>query len=190
MGRNASFAEDYLATGVGIQKMVHPESGSGWYFWQINYPYPIIRLADLYLMKAEALNEYNEGPTPEVYAAINLVRERAGIPDVEEVWSDPEFAKTVNKHTTREGMLDIILQERGIELAFEGSRYWDMVRHKRAVSEFSGALTGWNTMGSASRIFFVLGPVQSRRFTVTNYLWPIDLNELNTNSNLIQNPGW
>jgi hypothetical protein len=189
-GRSSSFAEDYLATGIGIQKMVHPESGSGWAFWQIRFPYPIVRMADLYLMKAEALNEYYDAPTSEVYEAINKVRRRAGIPDVEKVWSDPVLAKTVNKHTSKTGMRDIILQERGIELAFEGSRYWDMVRHKRAVTEFSGAVMGWNTMGSASRIFFVLGPVQSRRYTLTNYLWPIDLNEINTNSNLIQNPGW
>jgi len=31
---------------------------------------------------------------------------------------------------------------------------------------------------------------QSRRFTITDCLWPIDLNEMNTNGKLIQNPGW
>jgi hypothetical protein len=187
-GRSSStYPDEYLATGIGIQKLVHPESGSGWAFWQIKFPYPIIRMADLYLMKAEALNEYYDAPTQEVYDAINIVRRRAGIPDVEVAWAN---AKTANKHANKDGMRDIILQERGIELAFEGSRYWDMIRHKRAPSEFSGVVTGWNTMGSTSRTFFVLDPKQTRRFTATNYLWPIDLNEINTNRNLIQNPGW
>jgi hypothetical protein len=187
-GRSSStFPDEYLATGIGIQKLVHPESGSGWAFWQIRFPYPIIRMADLYLMKAEALNEYHDTPTQEVYDAINKVRRRAGIPDVEVSWAG---AKTANKHTTQAGMRDIILQERGIELAFEGSRYWDMVRHKKAVTEFSGVVIGWNTQGSTSRTFFVLDPKQTRKFTVTNYLWPIDLDEINTNRNLIQNPGW
>jgi hypothetical protein len=187
-GRHAStFPDEYLATGIGIQKLVHPESGSGWYFWQVNFPYPIIRLADLYLMKAEALNEYKDKPDKEVWDAINIVRRRAGIPDVEVAWTN---AKTANKHTTQSGMRDIILQERGIELSFEGSRYWDMVRHKRAVNEFSTPILGWNTLGLTGRTFFILEPKQTRKFTVMNYLWPLDLDEMNTNKNLIQNPGW
>ncbi|MDR3246046.1 MAG: RagB/SusD family nutrient uptake outer membrane protein [Prevotellaceae bacterium] len=189
-GRTSTFPDEYLYTGVGVQKFVHPESGSGWYFWQVHFPYPIIRLADLYLMKAEALNEYNEGPNPDVYAAINEVRRRAGIEDVEKVWSNPSLARTVNKHTDYLGMRDIILQERSIELAFEGSRYWDMVRYKRAVSEFSSPILGWNVLGTTARTFFVLESKQARKFPVKNYLWPIDLDELNTNANLKQNPGW
>ncbi|KAA6310419.1 RagB/SusD family nutrient uptake outer membrane protein, partial [termite gut metagenome] len=84
---SAQHSTDFFCTGIGIQKFVHPESTSGAWQRTIKYPYPIIRLADLYLMKAEALNEYNDAPTQEVYNAINLVRERAGIPRVESVWA-------------------------------------------------------------------------------------------------------
>jgi len=189
-GYNSStHATDFLNTGIGIQKLVHPESQSNAWQRVIRYPYPMMRMADLYLMKAEALNEYS-GPSQEVYDAINLVRRRAGIPDLEAVWSDPTLARTVNKHQTKEGLRDIILQERSVEFAFEGHRFWDMWRHKRAVAEFSSPVWGWTHTGATAQTFFVLEVKQARRFTITDHLWPIDLDELNTNGNLIQNPGW
>lgn len=181
---------DFYETGIGIKKFVHMESKSGHWARTVKYPYPIMRLADLYLMKAEALNEYGDAPTQEVYDAINKVRERAGVPDVEDIWADASIVKSVNKHKTKEGMRDIILRERGIELAFEGSRFWDMVRTKRATMEFSSPVWGWTYTGTTGATFFNLEVKQSRRFTITDCLWPIDLNEMNTNSNLVQNPGW
>ncbi len=187
---SAQHSTDFYETGIGVKKFVHPESKSGAWQRTIKYPYPIIRLADLYLMKAEALNEYNSAPTEEVYEAINVVRRRAGIPDVQDVWSDAYIVRNVDKHKTKEGMRDIILHERGIELAFEGRRFWDMIRTKRAVMEFSTPIWGWNYQGETGAEFFNLEVKQSRRFTITDHLWPIDLNEMNTNSNLIQNPGW
>ena len=144
-GYNSSqHTTDFLVTGIGVKKLVHPESKSGAWQRNIKYPYPIIRFADLLLMKAEALNEYNESPSQEVYDLVNQVRKRAGIPDLEIVWSNPDIVKTVNKHKTKDGMRDIILQERGIEFAFEGRRFWDMIRTKRSVSEFSSPVWGWN----------------------------------------------
>ncbi len=187
---SAQHSTDFYETGIGVKKFVHPESKSGAWQRTIKYPYPIIRLADLYLMKAEALNEYNSAPTEEVYEAINVVRRRAGIPDVQDVWSDASIVRNADKHKTKEGMRDIILHERGIELAFEGQRFWDMIRTKRAVMEFSTPIWGWNYQGETAADFFNLEVKQSRRFTITDHLWPIDLNEMNTNSNLIQNPGW
>ncbi|MGQ8338712.1 RagB/SusD family nutrient uptake outer membrane protein [Sunxiuqinia sp. A32] len=181
---------DFYETGIGIKKFVHMESKSGHWARTVKYPYPIIRLADLYLMKAEALNEYYDAPSQEVYDAINMVRERAGVPNVEAVWADASIVKTVNKHKSKEGMRSIILDERGIEFAFEGSRYWDMVRTKRAVMEFSTPVWGWDYTGNTGADFFNLEVKQARRFTITDCLWPIDLNEINTNSNLVQNPGW
>jgi hypothetical protein len=189
-GYNSSVnSTDYLCTGIGIQKLIHPESRSNNWQRVIRFPYPIIRLADLYLMRAEARNEY-EGPSQKVYDDINKIRERAGIPNVETVWSNAALAKSVGKHTTKTGLREIIMRERSIELAFEGSRFWDAWRYRRAPAEFSAAIQGWNHTGSTPFGFFVLGVKQSRKFTVTDCLWPIDLNELNTNGNLIPNPGW
>lgn len=189
-GRYSKFGEQYLTTGVGIQKFVHPDSKAGHIARLVRFPYPMIRMADLYLMKAEALNQSLDTPTQEVYDALNKVRRRAGIPDVEEVWSNPELAKNVNKHKTKEGMLEIILQERDNELAFEGSRYWDVVRYKKAITEFSKPNVGWNNMGTDAESFFVRTIYQQNKFFKKNYLWPISLNELIINENLVQNPGW
>jgi hypothetical protein len=181
---------DFYCTGVGLQKFVHPESRSSYWQRQVKYPYPIIRMADLYLMKAMALNEIKSVPDQEVWDAVNIVRRRAGIPDVEDVWSNSDLAKTVNKHTSQSGMRDIILKERSIEFAFEGIYFWDMFLQRKAHTAFSTPIQGWNYKGTNQSTFFVLGVVQTRKFTVRDYLWPIDLEEMNTNGNLIQNPGW
>ncbi|MGJ7031088.1 RagB/SusD family nutrient uptake outer membrane protein [Niabella hirudinis] len=189
-GFNSSVnATDYLTTGIGVQKFVHPESQSGAWQRTVKFPYPLIRMADLYLMKAEALNEYS-GPGAEVYAEINKIRRRAGIPDVEVVWADPSLTRDPGKHLTKEGLRDIILYERSIELAFEGQHYWDMLRQKRAPNSFSAPIWGWTVTGADSKTFFNLEVKQQRKFTITDCLWPIDLNEMNTNGKLIQNPGW
>lgn len=180
---------DFLCTGIGIQKFVHPESQSNAWQRTIKFPYPLIRMADLYLMKAEAINEYS-GPSTQVYQELNKIRRRAGIPDVEVVWADPSLAREVGKHLTKEGLRDIILQERAVEFAFEGQHFWDMIRHKRAVSSFSTPIWGWTHTGTTANSFFVLEVKQARRFTITDCLWPIDLTEMNTNGKLIQNPGW
>jgi hypothetical protein len=191
-GYSPSISEtDWLWTGIGVQKFVHPESKSGNWTRQMRFPYPIIRMADLYLMKAEILNEIN-GPGQDVWNEVNKIRRRAGIPDVEKVWADTTFvgSDAIDRHLDKIGMRDIILLERNIELAFEGSHFWDMHRYKRAVAEFNSPVVGWkgNEYGAAS--FFELEPKQARRFLSRDYLWPLSIDELNTNANLIQNPGW
>jgi hypothetical protein len=190
-GRNpAKNPDSYFCTGIGIQKMVHPESASGLSYMQVAFPFPYIRLADLYLMRAEARNEYNEGPDQQVWDDVNKIRRQAGIRDVDDVWADPQYAISLNKHKEYLGMRDIILQERAIELAFEGIHYWDMVRYNRAINEFSKPITGWNINGETAEDFFLLRSIQFRRFSRASYLWPIPLGEMNINSNLVNNPGW
>ena len=47
--------------------------------------FPVFRYADVLLMYAEALNEWKGGPTQEAYDAINEIRERAGVDEIEEL---------------------------------------------------------------------------------------------------------
>jgi hypothetical protein len=191
-GYNSSYGSNYLCTGIGVQKLVHPESKSGSWQRNVRYPFPIIRMADLYLMKAEILNEV-QGPGKPVWDEINKIRRRAGIPNVEDVWSDETLVnpRSLNNHLDKDKLRDIILQERGVEFAFEGgNRFWDMHRHKKALVEFSSSIMGWDYSGYNPEYFFVVVPVQTRRFLFRDYLWPISVNELNINSNLIQSPGW
>jgi hypothetical protein len=182
----------YNPTGIAIQKCVHPES----YFLdlqtQIIAPYPLIRLADLYLMKAEALNEYS-GPSQEVYDAINAIRERAGIPKVEESYSKMEWVTdgAKDKHLTQPGMREIILRERANEFAFEAAhRFYDMQRWRRSVAEFSKPVWGWNFQGTNPTTFFTQKIVQGRTWSISDCLWPIENTEMEKNTYLIQNPGW
>jgi hypothetical protein len=175
-------------TGIGVQKIIQPGSRNDNWSQIINYPIPIIRLADLYLMKAEARNQYLDAPDEQVYEALNKVRIRAGIPTVQNAYNN--FAKDPSKYKTKTGMIDIILNERGNEFAFEGQVFWDMLRYRRAVEVFSSPVTGWNYDGATPTSFFQKKLLQERVFTLRDCLWPINTAELNKNVNLIQNPGW
>jgi hypothetical protein len=190
-GYMPTYGDDYEVTGIGVQKLVHPESKSGNVVRQVMYPLPIIRMADLYLMRAEILNEL-QGPSQDVYDEVNKIRARAGIPDVETVYSDPQLVAgaSLNKQLNKEGMREIILRERSVELAFEGIRFWDVHRYKRALDEFNSPVVGWSATQRTAEAFFQLRSIQTRRFLQRDYLWPLPVGELNTNNNLIQNPGW
>jgi len=78
--------------------------------------FPVIRYSDVLLMYAEALNAQN-GPTAEAYTYINMVRSRAGLDDLSGL--------------TKDQFLDAVLQERRVELAAEGHRWFDLVRTQK-----------------------------------------------------------
>lgn len=189
MGAYAS-GDNRVWAGIGVQKIIHPASRNDNWSQIINYPLPIIRLADLYLMKAEARNQYLDAPDPEVYEAINKVRTRAGIPTVQNAYNNFAKSSSAGKYQTKAGMTDIILNERGNEFAFEGHRFWDMLRYRRAPQEFSSPVIGWNYDGATAEFFFQQRMLQFRMFTLNDCLWPIPSTELTKNSKLIQNPGW
>jgi hypothetical protein len=145
-------------------------------------------LADIYLYCAEAINEAY-GPTAEAYHWINLVRRRAGIPDVEVSWTSPE-AKTQGKHLTKEGLREIIQQERLIEMAFEGTRYWDLLRWKKAETVLNQQIKGWDISQTETTPYYQQVLLFSPSFKKKNYLWPLRESSLIINKNLVQNPGW
>lgn len=189
-GRGSQHTTDFYWTGIGVKKLVHPESGTGHWARVVKYPYPIIRLSDLYLMYAEAYNEYY-GPGAEAYFYLNKVRETGGLRPIEEVWSDASIVKTPGKHLTKEGLRDIIHRERIIELSFEGHKYFDVLRWKEADRYFLTPMKGWNTTGVDPEQFYVLMTLQPRVWqSPRDYLMPIPLSDINRNPNLIQNPGW
>ena len=120
-----------------------------------------MRYADVLLMLAEAENELN-GPTELVYKSINAIRKRALMPEL-----PPKLSK--------EQMRNKIRNERRIELAFEGHRYFDLKRWKTAISVL-------NAVADA--------PV-TYKFEKKHYLWPIPQSEIDKNKGkLVQNPDW
>lgn len=189
-GRGAQHTTDFYWTGVGVKKFVHPESGTGHWARVVKFPYPIIRMSDLYLMYAEAYNEYY-GPNQEVYDNLNKIRARGGLRSIEDVYSDASIVKNVGKHLTKEGLREIIHKERSIELSFEGKKYFDVLRWKEANRYFTSPMKGWNTTGSDPGQYYILMTLQNRVWqTPRDYLMPLPLWDINRNPNLVQNPGW
>lgn len=154
----------------------------------VRWDYPVMRLADLYLLYAEALNETKEKPDNEVFEYIDLVRERAGLKGVVESWSN--YSKISDKYQTKEGMREIIRQERGIELAFEEQRFWDLRRWGVAIEEFNGFVQGWYYRGEDDAEFYRVTNYDNITYTTRDIFWPIRKYDLTINRNLIQNWGW
>lgn len=153
-----------------------------------SYLYPVIRLADLYLLYSEALNEANDNPNEEVYKWIDQVRAVTGLKGVVESWAESLFPE---RPFDKDEMRKIIQQERMIELAFEGQRFWDVRRWKRINELWSPPAMNWNNNGHTPEDYYTLVQVRDpRTITVKDYLWPIGLNDLRINKNLVQTWGW
>lgn len=119
----------------------------------------LIRFSDVLLMAAEALNENNKPEQALVH--LNRVRERARQGN-EEILPD---VTTTDKDQLR----DLIIQERRMELALEGHRFWDLVRTGKAAE--------------------VLGPLGF--ITGKHELFPIPQTEIDiSQGTLTQNPNW
>jgi hypothetical protein len=179
---------DYSVTGYFTKKLVSPAMvATATSLVVESYPWPVMRLADLYLLYAEALNETGNPAAALPY--LNLIRDRAGLKSVESSWSN--YSSKPNKYTNVDGMRDIIRQERGIELAFEGSRFWDLRRWKTAARNLNQPIYGWNILQSTieeynSRVLLFNQSFNSPR----DYFWPIGEYAIQVNPNLVQNKGW
>ncbi|GHV67330.1 starch-binding protein [Bacteroidia bacterium] len=150
--------------------------------------FPIFRLADIYLLYAEALNESLNAPNAEVYKYIDLVRKRAGLEGVVDSWT--KYSKISSRPADKGEMRKIIRQERMIELAFEGKRFWDIRRWKTATDLLNQPIRGWNNQGTTTADYYNVVTIEAPSFTAKEYLWPIKDADLRSNGNLIQNPGW
>lgn len=155
-----------------------------------NRPFAAIRVAELYLIAAEAYNECGE--ISKAYEYLNPVRVRAGIPEVEDSWA---MARDKNKVKTLSGLRQIIQQEWNIEFAFEGMRFWNLRRWKTAHIELNDKLLGWVVTGKNYNEFYNggKGPVivssKNRFVAPRDYFWPIQSEEVLT-SGCVQNLGW
>ena len=152
------------------------------------YAFPIIRLADIYLLYAEALNESKAAPDASVYQYIDSVRNRAGLKGVVESWSN--FSKFTSKPATKDGMREIIRRERANELCFEGKLFWDIRRWKTAIDVMNTTIVGWNVDANLEGDYYRVIPLADITFSTKNYLWPIKTSDTRVNNNLVQNPYW
>lgn len=128
-----------------------------------------IRFADILLLKAEALANLDGAANLDAAETIvNQIRARVSLP-----------ALSSSAKASKESMLNAILKERRLELAFEGQRWFDLVRYEK-VEEVM------NTLNSRDN-----GRLPLRRsFTKISYLFPIPSTAIDLNTNLVQNPGY
>lgn len=111
----------------------------------------VFRLAEIYFIRAEAAVFANNDPNAGL-ADLNTIRERAGL-------------EALSGFGTTDAFVDALLQERRVELNYEGHRFFDLVRY--------------------NRIGTVLGMPDFRR------VWPIPRDELLVSQGvLVQNPGY
>lgn len=182
--------QKYSITGYWPKKLQNPlsvYSASAFARYQSGYPWPVIRLADLYLMYAEASNEVN-GPGADAFQYIDLIRARAGLQGVQQSWA--QYSTNPDKPSTKEGLRKIIQQERGIELAFEGHRFWDLRRWKTAITELNSPVMGMDVEQSEPLGFYRPRVIFNQTFKNRDYFWPIKELDVIVNKNLVQNPGW
>ena len=150
-------------------------------------PSIIFRLADFYLMYAEAANEVNPNDA-RVLKYLNLVRERAGLPDIETL--NPAIRG--NQELQRAA----IQRERQIELATEGQRYFDvrrwMIADKNGEGRQNGYVHGMNVPGESNdkEDFNRIVEASQIVFNRKMYLYPMPDSEMRKTKNLVQNPGW
>ncbi|BAV04858.1 Starch-binding associating with outer membrane [Filimonas lacunae] len=182
--------QNWNETGYFIKKLVSWESttnGQSSPVWR-QYPWPEVRLADLYLLYAEAENEVNGGSATAI-TYLDKIRTRAGLKGVAASWST--YSNNPTKYTTQAGLRAIIHRERTIEMMFEGQRRWDLCRWKEAADELSKDITGWSIQGKTDATFYKERYIFSQRFIAPrDYFWPIGNYDTRRNPNLVENPGW
>ena len=186
-------ANSWNETGIWPKKLVHFKSvvGQTSGFTKITYPFPVMRLGNLYLLYAEALNEAKkeEGTVPEdCYTYIDKVRARAGLKGVKDSWR--LYANDANKPNTYEGFQTIVRKERMIELALEGQRFWDIRRWNLANQYFNKSLQGWDINQSETNEYYKLNTYFIRNYEDRENLWPLKDYDCIVNPKLVQNPGW
>jgi hypothetical protein len=150
------YKASYSTTGYNLRKFLVPKSISPDYDTN-PANWPVLRYADVLLMEAESLCELNR--VSESIVPLNLVRQRAGLIPV--------------AATTQADLRDKIRKERRIELAFEGSRWFDLIRYDN---------------GQYAQNFF--NSIGKTNFSGKFLLLPIPQKEKDANPNLTQNPGY
>ena len=181
----------YTTTGYWTKKLVsvtYEVTQSG--YTTERFPWPEMRLTDLYLLYAEALNEKDDVNNRELAISyLDQIRARAGLKGIKESWDT--YSKYPNRYKTQEGLREIIQRERAIELMFEGSRFWDLRRWKTANKVLNEKIHGWNFEGETPAEYYSQRTLYTLKFIAPrDYFWPIHQNDLVVNPKLVQNPGW
>lgn len=146
----------------------------------------IFRLAEFYLLYAEALNEVDPND-PRILEYIDKVRERAGIPKLADIKPEIQGDQVAQREAIR--------REMRVELCTEGQRYFNVRRWMIAENSVGGGGQGGNFYGmnmdaEVEENFYQRTLQEVRAWDRAMYLYPIPQDEINKSTKLVQNPGW
>ena len=168
-----------------LYKANNPVAASSDYT-SMKYVYPAFRMAEIYLNYAEACNEKPQRDEAEAIKYLNLVRNRAGLNNIEEA-----YAGEINQESLRW----MIRQEKMVEFAMEGHRWYDLTRTMTAKEEIpAGAWTlslnqtsDYEASWVRTSTLHTDGPI---RFKDRDYLFPLGDAQLSEMTNVTQNYGF
>ena len=184
-------ADNASKTALSWNKYLGPKSQYA-DMWSTNACPIVFRYAEVLLTYAEAENELN-GPSAKVYDLLNQIRNRVGMPDVDQ-----------SKYGTQSTLRELIRRERSVELAGEGLRRADILRWKDA----NGKMVAETVLnGPLTRIIGTVDHsgtdpytratitrtdelIENRSFAVHNRYFPMAQSDMDANPNLKQNPGY
>ncbi|WP_415160203.1 RagB/SusD family nutrient uptake outer membrane protein [Parafilimonas sp.] len=180
-----SDATDQTNTGYAMKKCIDTTVNIFDWGGPSSQTYYYFRYAEVLLNYAEAENEA-EGPDASVYDALDQVRTRAGIPTFSEIYPN----------VSQDSMRQLIRRERRVELAFEGKRYFDLLRWKIAEDNLNHVMHGTKVTPTSSGYTYDVievipsGSPQWSFDASKNYLLPIPLSIIGQNPELTQNPNY
>ncbi len=141
--------------------------------------FPILRYSDILLMYAEAINEYAGAPDDIAKEAVKAVRTRAGIQTNESQLNDPQLFR------------ELVRNERGRELAFEGLRKYDLIRWGIFETRMHQAGTNVpNDNKFRNKTITDFAATTYANVSERHIYLPIPTKELAVNHALTQNPLW
>lgn len=147
----------------------------------------LFRYAEVLLTYAEAKNELN-GPEDSIYQALDQIRERAGMPPVDR-----------NRYNDQSSLRELIRNERRVEFAGEGLRYFDIIRWRIAEDVLnkevkSMNLENWSKgpVDEEGNPILTVKQVESRVFDPSrHYVWPIPQDAIDRSDNILtQHQEW
>ena len=180
----------------GLDRLTATTDGTGLLMYKFSQDYtaatsigavdcwPAMRLAEVFLSYAEAINEVNGGPNDIAYSYVNKVRNRVGLSDLPKDMDQTEFRAAV-------------LRERACEFGYEEVHWYDIIRWRNEEAfkaEIQGVnmyINKLNPTGFTYKVFTVTPErVWKTNWSPKWYLSAFPVNEVDKNYGLVQNPGW
>ena len=185
-GDYATDANNATHTGYNFKKF-YSDLGEYASIWGDDRNFPLFRYAEVLLSYAEAKIELGQIDAS-VYDAINQVRKRAGMPNVDEA-----------KYSTADKLRELVRRERRVEFAYEGLRRWDIIRWGIAkdvmnepVVRVEGTISATKNAEGDYNVNITGTTVEEERvFTVGKHeLLPVPQGIIDANPDITQNPGY